>query len=228
VLKRFFKFIANNPLAATIVGTVIGGWLLTQLLAMKAPDVGGVIGMIGRWLRAPTGATRADTITLVAVSILLGFVGFAAMLLGQYQRLRRRSPPEHHQPAAAPEVKPEVPVKAAVAVPAAISEAPVPHDFSPSTEQARVMARLLKAYPRSIDLDDAAAALVHRDDMGRLVHPTRAHAEHTLDQLREVAMATVDRPGHVMRRYTMTPAGKNWILARLDEDDQKKKQQQDE
>jgi len=86
---RFLKFISNNPLAATLAGTIIGGWLLSRLLAMKAPDVSGGVGTIGRWLRAPTGATHSDIITLVAVSVLLGFVGFAAILLGQYQKLRR-------------------------------------------------------------------------------------------------------------------------------------------
>ena len=83
------KVVSNNPLASTIVGTIIGGWLLSQLLAVKAPDVSGVVGTIGRWLRAPTGARHSDIITLVSVSILLGFVGFAAILLGQYQKLRR-------------------------------------------------------------------------------------------------------------------------------------------
>jgi hypothetical protein len=140
MLARLIKFVSNNPLAATIVGTIIGGWVLTQLLAMKAPDVGGVVGTIGRWLRTPAGSTRADIITLTAVSILLGFVGFAAILLGQYQKLRRR-----------PNDSPLVPAL----VPAAAPVPPPPKelvlaDFDNNQQQILVM--LLRIYPRSIAL----------------------------------------------------------------------------
>jgi hypothetical protein len=90
MLARFLKFVSNNPLAATIVGTIIGGWILTQLLAVKAPDVGGVFGAVGRWLRAPAGSTRVDEITLALVSILLGFISCAALFLREAQKRQQR------------------------------------------------------------------------------------------------------------------------------------------
>lgn len=102
MLARFLKFISHNPLAATIVGTIIGGWILAQLLAMKAPDVGGVLGAVGRWLRAPAGSTRIDEITLALVAILFGFLSCTALFLRQFSELRRRE----QQPTPEPPIHP--------------------------------------------------------------------------------------------------------------------------
>jgi hypothetical protein len=102
MLARFFKAVSNNPLIAAIVGTVIGGWILAQLLAMKAPDVGGVLGAVGRWLRAPAGSTRVDEITLALLAIVLGFLSCTALFLHEAHKQQRRRAAPGAPPAAAP------------------------------------------------------------------------------------------------------------------------------
>jgi hypothetical protein len=78
----------------TAVGTVVGTWLV----AWKAPETGNIFSALGRWLRAPSGSTRVDEITLALVSILLGFISCAALFLREAQKRQQR---EQQTPAAA-------------------------------------------------------------------------------------------------------------------------------
>lgn len=86
---RFFKFISTNSLIAgsiaAFVGTVAGTWFV----AWRAPDVGSIFSVLGRWLRAPAGSTRIDEITLALVAILFGFISCAAIFLREAQKQKR-------------------------------------------------------------------------------------------------------------------------------------------
>jgi hypothetical protein len=142
VLTRILKFISDKPLMATIVGTIIGGWVLTQLLAMKWTDVNGLVGTIGEWRRSPVTTTHSGIISLVAVSILFGLLGFAALLLRELQRMRKT---------------PERPGTATLAAaPGASATSPVPGrsgrtavsaDFKPTKRQAAASAVLQQSFP---------------------------------------------------------------------------------
>src|SRR5438045_5845854 len=102
-MRRFLKLFSNNPLLATIAGTIIGGLILAWLLAMKVPDMGGVLGATGHWLSAPTEAKRVDLITLMAASFTLGFIGFAAIFMHEAKKAQRLAVREQ-QPAARQEL----------------------------------------------------------------------------------------------------------------------------
>jgi uncharacterized MnhB-related membrane protein len=97
---RFLNLVSTSPLISAIVGTFIGTVFATQYVAWKAPDVSSYLGGLGRWLRAPAGATHNDIITLAVVAILLGFISCAAIFLREYLKLPRRERPV--TPAAAP------------------------------------------------------------------------------------------------------------------------------
>ena len=102
MLARIWKVVSNNPLVYTIVGTFIGTVLATQYVAWKAPDLSGVLGAVGGWLRGPSGSTRVNEITLVLLALLLGILSCAAAFLRDYPEQRQRKQPA---PAAAPQVR---------------------------------------------------------------------------------------------------------------------------
>src|SRR5580658_7878912 len=89
-MRKLLVLCSNNPLVASIVGTVIGTVVGTWVVAWKAPDLGGVLGSIARWLRAPAGASRLQLLTLTVLGVLLGVLVVTAILQAEYQKLRLR------------------------------------------------------------------------------------------------------------------------------------------
>jgi hypothetical protein len=197
MLNRFLKLIANNPLAATIVGTVIGGWLLTLLLAMKAPDVGGLIGTAGRWLRTQTTTTNGDIITLAVISILLGFLCFAAMLFGQFQKLQRRGAEQRADVPQAPgRFEPEA------------------YELTPL--RSRALLALLGRVEARTTLYDLHQAVQEYDYDGRHYideSQSRGRLQHDMDEAEHVGIVSIERrPNGTSHYYGMTVPGRDWVL----------------
>jgi hypothetical protein len=193
---RFFKFISTNLLIAgsiaAFVGTVAGTWFV----AWKAPDVGGALGDLGRWLRAPAVSTRVDEITLALVAILLGFIISAALFLREARKQQRRqallglSRPPHAEGRA------------------------IPDDFVPTDRQAWAGHILLRHDPDPVDLD------VVFDGIRRIhlsQHPKsplfRAQVARDLEQL--IAAGMVRNAGSE-RVYALTKPGRDWLLEAQD------------
>jgi hypothetical protein len=197
MLARFLKFISHNQLAATIVGTIIGGWILAQLLAMKAPDVGGVLGAVGAWLRGPAGSTRVDEITAVLLAILLGFVAGGVLFMRQHPELFRRK--EQAPPAAAP-APPRV----------------IPDDFTPTERQGWETGVLMHYWPSRVDLEQlfrfVQQAFTREGNDPHLL--LKAHVARDMEQLEAIGMVRIDALGQV-RYYHLTTAGRDWLLEGL-------------
>jgi hypothetical protein len=191
MLARFLKFVSTNPLISAIVGTFIGTVLGTQYVAWKAPDVSGVFGDLGRWLRAPAGSTRVDEITLALLALLLGFISCTALFLREAQKQRQRE-----QGAAPPD---------APAPPRA-----VPADFAPTGWQAWVGRILLHHDPDPLDLDVVFDGIrrIHLSEHAR-TPLVRAQVARDLDQL---VAAGIARYAGSERVYALTKLGRDWLL----------------
>lgn len=139
---RFAKVISTNLLVAgfisTVAGTFVGTLLVQGYIAWKAPDLRGVLGVIGGWLYAPGTSTRIGTIQLVLVSVLFGMIGTAALFLREAQKQKRleaaRGPSPAHQP------------------PALVGAL--------TNDQRDLLLALLEGYPRSIPVKLVSAKLI--------------------------------------------------------------------